>query len=448
MQSGLNDFVDTVVPEGGSFSTTFTIADNVEIDHVALHLDFASEGIGDLQVELTSAAGTVIQAAVLNSIDAGPAATGQWIYGIEGFRGELAAGTWTVTMTDPFVGATTTVLSASLDVYGSAVSTDDVYHFTDEYLAMRGFEAGRATITDSNGGTDWLNFAAVTGNVALTLGLGQAFTVAGVAWATLSGLFENVVAGGGRDTLVGSDDANQLHGKRGADSLDGGDGADTLHGGTGDDTLHGGLGNDTLLGGAGNDVYVVDATGDRVFETTTTASVIDAGGIDTVQSSVSFNLDANAGVRFIENLVLTGAANINGTGNALANRLTGNAGNNILNGGLRNDIMIGGAGNDIFVFSSALAIGNVDKINDFDVADDRFQLDDAVFAGLATGMLGASAFAANLTGLATNALHRIVYETDSGRIYFDADGNGGTASIHFATVAAGMGLTNADFFVF
>ena len=290
VQSGLNDFVDTVLPEGaGSSSTTFTAADNVEIDHVALHLDFASEGIGDLQVELTSAAGTVIQAAVLSPIDAGPAATGQCIYGIEGFRGELAAGAWTLTMTDPFVGATTTVLSASLDVYGSAVSTDDVYHFTDEYLAMRGFEVGRATITDSNGGTDWLNFAAVTGNVALTLGLGQAFSVAGVAWATLSGLFENLVAGDGRDRLVGSDVANQLHGKRGADFLNGGDGADTLHGGAGYDTLNGGLGNDTLIGGAGNDVYVVDATGDRVFETTRTASLI-----VTVQSAVSFSLDASA----------------------------------------------------------------------------------------------------------------------------------------------------------
>ena len=128
--------------------------------------------------------------------------------------------------------------------------------------------------------------------------------------------------------------------------------------------------------------------------------------------------------------------------------LTGNAGNNVLNGGLGLDTMLGGAGNDVFVFSSALTLGNVDKINDFGVADDGFMLDDAVFAGLATGMLAASAFAVNLTGLAINVLHRIVYETDSGRIYFDADGNGGTASVHFATVAAGLGLTNADFFVF
>jgi subtilisin-like proprotein convertase family protein len=255
VQSGLNDFVDTMVPEGaGSFSTTFTIAGNVEIDHVALQLDLASEGIRDLQVEMTSASGTVIQAAVLDLIDPGPATDVQWVYGIEGFRGELAAGTWTLTITDPFVGATTTVRSASLDVYGSAESVNDAYHFTDEYLTMRGFEAGRGTVSDTNGGVDWLNFSAVTGNVALALGLGQVVTVAGVVWATLSDLFENVVAGDGSDTLVGSDDANQLHGMRGADSLDGSDGADTLHGGAGGDRLNGGLGNDTLVGGAGTEL--------------------------------------------------------------------------------------------------------------------------------------------------------------------------------------------------
>ena len=450
VESALNDFADTVLPDGtgGSFSTTFMLTGTVEIDHVILDLEFVSESVDDLEVLLTSPTGTVIRVAVPAPVNTGVSTDVIWLFGIEGLRGEMSAGTWTMTAYDRTAGALTTFLSAAVYVTGSSVSANDVYHFTDEYLAMRGFEADRATITDSNGGTDWLNFAAVTGNVALTLGLGQAFTVAGVAWATLSGLFENVVAGDGRDRLVGSDVANQLHGKRGADFLDGRDGTDKLHGGAGNDTLNGGLGGDTMLGGAGNDIYIVDASGDRVFETTTTTSGINAGGTDTVQSAVNFNMGSQIGTSFIERLTLTGAAHINGTGNGLANVLTGNAGNNVLNGGLGLDTMLGGAGNDVFVFSSALTLGNVDKINDFGVADDGFMLDDAVFAGLATGMLAASAFAVNLTGLAINVLHRIVYETDSGRIYFDADGNGGTASVHFATVAAGLGLTNADFFVF
>ena len=76
-----------------------------------------------------------------------------------------------------------------------------------------------------------------------------------------------------------------------------------------------------MAGGAGNDTYVVDNVGDIVVEK--------AGeGTDLVQSSVTFTLAAN-----VENLTLTGGANINGTGNALGNFLVGNTGNNTLNGG-------------------------------------------------------------------------------------------------------------------
>eukprot|EP01041_Mallomonas_annulata_P042367 gene42367-biopygen33009 len=128
--------------------------------------------------------------------------------------------------------------------------------------------------------------------------------------------------------------------------------ANILTGNAGNNVLNGGLGNDTMIGGAGNDTYIVDSTRDRVIETMTTTSGIDAGGIDTVQSAVSFNLDASAGVQFVERPTLTGTADTNGTGNALANQLTGNAGNNVLNGGLGNDTMIGGAGNDTYIVDS------------------------------------------------------------------------------------------------
>ena len=150
-----------------------------------------------------------------------------------------------------------------------------------------------------------------------------------------------------------------------AEIVNGAEGNDSPNGTTFADFLSGGLGNDIMLGGTGNDIYVVDATGDRVFETSTTSSVVDAGGIDTVQSAVSFNLDATAGVRFVERLTLTGTANVNATGNALANILTGNAGNNVLNGGLGNDVMLGGVGNDTFNFNTTLGVTNIDRISDF-----------------------------------------------------------------------------------
>ena len=208
-----------------------------------------------------------------------------------------------------------------------------------------------------------------------------------------------------------------------------------LRGNAAANVLNGATGNDTLIGGAGNDTYVTDG-GDRITDGA------DAG-IDLVQSSVSYALGSN-----LENLTLTGVGAINGTGNTLNNVIRGNATANTLNGGLGNDTMVGGAGMDTFVFNSALGVGNVDRISDFNVADDTIRLDDAVFAGLARGMLSASAFAANAAGQAATGTDRIIYETDTGRLYYDADGLGGTGRVQFGMMTAGLALANADFFVF
>ncbi|EJM59999.1 Ca2+-binding protein, RTX toxin, partial [Pseudomonas sp. GM50] len=105
--------------------------------------------------------------------------------------------------------------------------------------------------------------------------------------------------------------------------------------------LDGGAGQDTMIGGAGNDVYVVDNADDVVVETSTSLSEI-----DTVMSSISYTLGSSSN---LENLTLTGSDNLDGTGNALSNRLVGNAGNNTLDGSLGADVMIGGSGNDTYI---------------------------------------------------------------------------------------------------
>nr|WP_162916601.1 VWA domain-containing protein [Cohaesibacter haloalkalitolerans] len=130
---------------------------------------------------------------------------------------------------------------------------------------------------------------------------------------------------------------NGIVGNSGHNNLDGGYGNDTMIGGAGNDTLNGGAGADSMNGGTGNDTYYVDNVGDKVIEAFN-------GGMDRVLSSVSYRLWEQS--QNIENLILTGTANINGSGNGLNNGIVGNSGNNYLEGGNGNDTLLGGAGND------------------------------------------------------------------------------------------------------
>jgi len=124
-------------------------------------------------------------------------------------------------------------------------------------------------------------------------------------------------------------------------------GNDTLSGAGGNDTLDGGAGDDSLVGGAGNDLYIVDSLADTLVE---------ASGIDTVQTSLTFTLAAG-----FEHLTLTGSGAVTGTGNTSNNALTGNSGNNTLSGldgndtldgGAGVDVLVGGVGNDTYVVDS------------------------------------------------------------------------------------------------
>jgi hypothetical protein len=72
--------------------------------------------------------------------------------------------------------------------------------------------------------------------------------------------------------------------------------------------------------GLSNDLYNVTNALDRIVESVN-------GGIDTVRSTVSYVLPEN-----VENLVLTGASALNGTGNASGNALRGNSANNTFDG--------------------------------------------------------------------------------------------------------------------
>lgn len=146
---------------------------------------------------------------------------------------------------------------------------------------------------------------------------------------TLSAHVENLsLLGSAHLSGYGNELANNLLGNNGNNLLDGG---------AGNDWIDGGIGADTMIGGAGSDGYAVNEAGDVVTEAS-------GEGIDGVRSSISYTLGAN-----LENLYLTGSANLTGTGNELNNFLSGNTGRNVLEGGAGTDWLEGGAGIDTLI---------------------------------------------------------------------------------------------------
>jgi serralysin len=99
-----------------------------------------------------------------------------------------------------------------------------------------------------------------------------------------------------------------------------------------------------------------------------------------------------------------------------------------------------------FAFTTALGAGNVDRLVDFSGADDTIRLDDAIFTAIGSpGALDANAF---VTGTAAaDASDRIIYNSGTGQLYYDADGTGAGAAVQFATLDAAPALAAGDFLV-
>src|SRR5215470_7283549 len=135
-------------------------------------------------------------------------------------------------------------------------------------------------------------------------------------------------------------------------------------------TIAGTTGKDTLIGTAGDDTFTVNHCDDVI-------AANPSGGIDTVNSTVTFTLDPG-----VENLTLTGAAAIDATGNDASNKLTGNGAGNRITTGAGNDTVGAGAGNDVIV--SADDLNALDKI-DGGAGTDRLLLDGDYSAGIVLG---------------------------------------------------------------
>ncbi len=342
-------------------------------------------------------------------------------------------------------------------------------------------------------GNDWY---VIDGTADVVLDSDGADTVQASITYTLGSALENLLLTGGATTGTGNAGANsiwgnatlanRLSGLGGNDVLIGGTAADTLLGGDGNDTLDGGTGSDSLVGGLGNDWYAVERTTDIV---------IDSGGADTVQASITYTLGSA-----LENLLLVGSATT-GTGNGaansiwgnatLANRLSGLGGNDVLIGGTAadtllgganadsligaggndsldgeggndtivsgdgRDTLIGGSGSDILtggaeadVFRFNNSAHGTDRITDFLSGTDKFAFSALGFGGLlAAGMNveAAGRFITNTTGTASaQGVGQFVYETDIGRLWWDPDGSGLLGRVAIADLVGAPTLRASD----
>ncbi|EGF92973.1 hemolysin-type calcium-binding repeat 2 copies family protein [Asticcacaulis biprosthecium C19] len=299
------------------------------------------------------------------------------------------------------------LLTGAAAVNGTGNTGNNVLSGNEANNVLSGL-AGNDTYYIQNSGD---NVVEANGDGSDTVISTVSYSLAGryVEFLTLAGAANLDATGNGNaNTLTGNNGVNTLSGLGGHDSLDGGAGADTMIGGTGNDSyvvddaedvvteaagegidlvstalthtlaanvdnltltgsdavngtgnalnnvLTGNSGVNVLTGGLGNDTYYVQTSGDNVVEAS-------GEGTDVISSTVSYSLSG----RYAETINLTGSANVNATGNSLANTLTGNSGNNTLNGKGGADVLAGGLGADLFLFEAA---SGADTISDFSAA--------------------------------------------------------------------------------
>ncbi len=452
--------------QAGTTSVTFTVTRAGNADKVA-SVQWKVAGAGGAPADAKDFAGGVLPSGTL-SFAAGETSKTIAI-AVQGDRLVEADEGFTVTLSRPSAGLLLGAASASAtirnDDLGTAVG-DTLLGGAggDTLLGLGGadslvggdgndrLDGGTGPDTLAGGRGDDTFLLDSTGDRAVeAAGAGIDLVLAAVS-ATLGGNLEQLrLTGTAALAGTGNDLANQITGNTAANRLKGLGGNDTLSGAEGNDTLDGGTGADSLVGGAGNDRYLVGEATDLVLER--------AGeGADTVIAALDWTLGEH-----LEALQLGGSSGLAGAGNQLGNLILGNGGNNrlsgldgsdTLRGGSGADTLLGGAGNDSldggtgadrFVFAEP-GQGS-DTVTGFTPGTDLIVLDASAFGGgLAAG--AAPTFIANFTGRSTTAagVGQVIYETDSGRLWWDADGGGGAATL-VATLSGKPALSASDLLV-
>jgi serralysin len=296
------------------------------------------------------------------------------------------------------------------------------------------------------------------------------------------------------DTIFGDSNANRIDGLGGDDSIDGDPGNDTISGGPGTNTLFGNTGVDTLvINGtitsktrlSATEIRVIGTTGGIAFDDRASGfeQVLENGVLksiaffmgETATNNVQQTVIAETSVVAKINALVAGQT-LNGNGNANTisgeagsddiaglggndtlngrggddclfggtgvDRLNGGTGDDTLDGGPGLDNLTGGPGKDTFVFSSALA-NSSDVITDYTVADDTILISKSLVGNLPAGSLAANRFKNTALGNISSE-DRIIYESATGKLFFDSNGSGVGGRVLIATLPAGLAMVAGE----
>jgi Ca2+-binding RTX toxin-like protein len=358
----------------------------------------------------------------------------------------------------------------------------------DNFYMTRGGASYGNDVIDGGPGHDNLVFDSASSGIVVDLlagtlrgggpsgsGAAQIFHIEGV---TATPFADRIAGLDSDDYFIGWDGNDVLVGRAGRDNLEGASGADWISGGDGDDVLRadgrssrmsdGAV--DSLVGGLGNDQFYIGSED----------LLADEGGRDDIIVEQSWTLRDE-----FENLFILNTTFAHGRGNAADNHLTvwdgegfleglegadtvfgSNTGDDTLFGGGGNDVVagIGGsdqlhgdAGNDslwgglggfdIFVFAAAGA-GHADEVNMFDLGVDKLAFENGALTAIgAAGNFGdndARFYAAAGATSAHDQTDRLIYDTSTGNLYYDADGIGGGAAEIVARIVGAPALAASD----
>ena len=271
----------TVITDGDANGINFFLNENTSnilIEHFELKMNFDTTYTGDVEIRVISPSGTT--STLIDNSGGNTDFNGDWTFTSNAFRGEQSSGLWTVNVVDSVSGDILTVNNLSIYSWGSQISNDDTFIFTEEYSDYDGL-FGHTRSINGGIGTDMINAAAVDSDTTVNLDTGIG-SIDGVG-ITISSI-ENTVTGDGNDFLVGNSADNNLSGMRGDDNLIGGSGNDTLDGGVGNDILTGsnpdvynsGSGEyDILTGGEGTDIFVLGDSYEAYYQGNGYATITD-----------------------------------------------------------------------------------------------------------------------------------------------------------------------------